>query len=116
MNVLILHSELGVLRGGGENCTRNLFTAFAKRGHHVSAAFVADTKGKYRIALPSVIKPIPISGWWSRNLGEAMLSTIGRRIPLESRLRRAWNRFQEAISWRVINWHSERFQRRIKRE
>src|SRR5712692_1661695 len=72
MNVLILHSELGVLRGGGENL--------------------------------------------SRNLGEAMLSTIGRRIPLKSRLRRTWNRFQEAVSWRVISWHSKRFQRRIERE
>ena len=39
MNILVLHSELGVLRGGGENFTRNLFAAFHKRGHDVRAAF-----------------------------------------------------------------------------
>src|SRR5258708_32145532 len=39
MKVLVLHSELGVLRGGGENFTRNLFAAFAERGHSVAAAF-----------------------------------------------------------------------------
>jgi hypothetical protein len=42
MKILVLHSELGVLRGGGENFTRNVFVAFAERGHDVSAAFIAD--------------------------------------------------------------------------
>jgi len=116
MRILVLHSELGVLRGGGENFTRNLFTAFAERGHDVSAAFVADRKGRYPISLPAVIKPVPIRGWWSRNLGEAMLSTISRRIPFQSRLRKTWDRLQEAMSWRAIRWHSERFRRRVERE
>jgi glycosyltransferase involved in cell wall biosynthesis len=116
MKIVILHSELGVLRGGGENFTRNLFTAFAKRGHQVSAVFVADIHGRYPLSLPSAIEPIPIRGWWSRNCGGTLLSTIGRQIPLKSRLSKHWSRFQRAISWRVINWHNERFQRRVERE
>ena len=56
MNVLVLHSELGVLRGGGENFSRNLFTAFAERGHRIAAAFVADHNGRYPLPLPSAIQ------------------------------------------------------------
>src|SRR5438445_430440 len=114
MNVLILHSELGVLRGGGENFTRNLFRAFARRGHRVAAAFVADRNGRYLIALPSEINPIPICGWWSRNLGQTLLSSVAQRLPLNRRLKFVWNRCQGAMSWRVIRWHNERFQRRVK--
>ena len=62
MNVLVLHSELGVLQGGGETFSKNLFTAFAERGHQIEAAFVADSAGKYPMALPRCIKPIPIPG------------------------------------------------------
>jgi hypothetical protein len=46
MKILVLHSELGVLRGGGENFTRNLFDALHKRGHQVVAAFLADEGGR----------------------------------------------------------------------
>src|SRR4051812_15383787 len=101
MKVLILHSELGVLRGGGENFSRSLFTAFAERGHHISAAFAADIKKQYPIPIPSVIKPIPIAGWWSPDLGQAQLSTVGRWFPSGSRLRQSWDRIQQSISWRT---------------
>src|SRR5215475_9094251 len=84
MKVLVLHSELGVLRGGGENFTRNLFAAFAARGHHVAAAFVADRHGRYPIPLPSFIEPMPIRGWWSRKLGQATLSSMSNCLPCES--------------------------------
>jgi glycosyltransferase involved in cell wall biosynthesis len=116
MNVLVLHSELGVLRGGGENFTRNLFTAFAERGHGVAAAFIADRNGKYPIPLPSVIYPIPIRGWWSRNLGQAMLSGITRHVPLNGRLKPVCDRFQGGISWRVVRWHNQRFQLKVEKE
>lgn len=116
MNVLVLHSGLGILRGGGENFTRNLFTAFAARGHDVAAAFAADRSGKYPIPLPLSIEPIPIPGWWSMNLGQGTLSSLGRRIPLKSGLRAKWDRVQGAISWRTFRWHNRRFQRRIERE
>jgi glycosyltransferase involved in cell wall biosynthesis len=116
VNVLVLHSELGVLRGGGENFTRNLFTAFARRGHRVSAAFVTNRRGDYPIALPGTIKPIPIRGWWSRNFGKQTLSAIGRRVPVDCWFRPFWNRVQEGISWRVSDWHARRFQRRVQRE
>ena len=116
MNVLVLHSELGVLRGGGENFTRNLFTAFAERGHRVAAAFVADRNGSYPIPLPPAIKAIPIRGWWSRNLGERLLSVVGRYIPFKSGLKTTWDRFQEAVSWRAIEWHNRRFRRKVKRQ
>jgi glycosyltransferase involved in cell wall biosynthesis len=116
MKVLVLQSELGVLRGGGENFTRNLFTAFAARGHRVAAAFVADRSGRYPIPLPAGIEPIPIRGWWSRKLGQALLSSVAGCIPFESPLRAGWDRGQEAICWRTIRWHDRRFQRRIEHE
>src|SRR5262250_1786532 len=113
MNVLVIHSELGVLRGGGENFSRNLFTAFAERGHRVAAAFVADRRGRYPLTPPSAIQPIPIPGWWSSNLGQATLSYFGRFLPGEGRYRKQWDHIQAAISWRVFRWHKQRFQRRI---
>jgi glycosyltransferase involved in cell wall biosynthesis len=116
MNVLVLQSELGVLRGGGENFTKHLFTAFAERGHRVSAAFIADRHGKYSLPLPPSVEPIPLPGWWSRKLAQAALSSMGRYIPYESRLRTEWDRIQEAICWRTIRLHDRRFQRRIKSE
>jgi glycosyltransferase involved in cell wall biosynthesis len=117
MNVLVLHSELGVLRGGGENFTRNLFTAFSERGHKVAAAFVADQRGRYPISLPSTIKPIPIRGWWSRNLGQATLLRMAKYISLESgRPRATWDRIQDGFSWRMVSWHNRRFARRIEHE
>jgi glycosyltransferase involved in cell wall biosynthesis len=116
MKVLVLHSELGVLRGGGENFTRNLFVAFAKRGHNVAAAFVANRHSRYPIPLPAHIKPIPIAGWWSRKLGQEFLSSLGSCIPFKSHLRAEWDRVQEALCWRTIRWHDQRFQRHIESE
>ena len=116
MKVLILHSQLGVLRGGGENFTRNLFSAFTTRGHSVAAAFVADRNARYPIPLPSNIAAIPIPGRWSMDLGQATLASIGRYIPAASRPRKSWDRIQQALSWRTIRWHRGRFQRRIQRE
>ena len=113
MNILVVHSELGVLRGGGENVTRNLFEAVAKRGHNVAAAFIASRHGNYPISLPPGIDPIPLAGWWSRKLGQATLSSISRYFPSRSRLRLAWDRVQEAICWRTIRWHDRRFTRRV---
>lgn len=116
MNVLVLHSELGVLRGGGENFTRNLFSAFAERGHRVSAAFVADRSGRYPIPLPPLIEPFPIKGWWSNNLGQATLSSTGFYLPRVIRTRLQWDRIQEGFSWRAFDWHKRRFQRRAETE
>src|SRR6266542_2281234 len=116
MRILVKHSELGVLRGGGENFTRNLFTAFAERGHNVKAAFLADHKTRYPIPLPSNIEPIPISGLWSRNFGQGFLSFIRRFIPCEEKPRARWNHVQEALSWRAIRLHDRRFARRVERD
>src|SRR5262245_21007953 len=115
MRVLVLHSELGVLRGGGENFTKNLFTVCAERGHRVAAAFVADYRGHYPIPLPSSIEPIPILGWWSRNFGQATLSAVGRYFSGESEFRNKWDYFQEAISWRTVRWHNRRFRQCVER-
>lgn len=115
MKLLVLQSELGVLRGGGENFTRNLFSALADRGHYVAASFVADRCGNYPISLPSNIEPIPIPGYWSMNLGQEILAAMGRYISKES-LRRRWDRIQQGVSWRTIRWHRGRFQKRIESE
>jgi glycosyltransferase involved in cell wall biosynthesis len=116
VKLLVLHSELGVLQGGGETFTRNLFTEFAERGHNITAAFVADRHGAYPFALPPCIEPVPLPGRWSRKLGQGALSAVGRRIPPGSAFRSEWNRMQEALCWRSIRWHNRRFQRRVERE
>jgi glycosyltransferase involved in cell wall biosynthesis len=116
MKVLVLHSELGVLRGGGENVTRNLFPAFAERGHSVVAAFVADCRRRYPLPLPSSIEPLPLPGWWSNNLGQATLALICHYMPWHSRFRTTWDRVQEALAWRTFAWHKRRFQRRVENE
>jgi glycosyltransferase involved in cell wall biosynthesis len=116
MKVIIIHSELGVLQGGGENFTRNLFRAFADLGHDVSAVFIADSAGRYPLALPSAITPFPLAGYWSRKLGQETLSTVGSRMPQGTHLRDQWDRLQSAICWRTVRWHDWRFTRRVERE
>jgi glycosyltransferase involved in cell wall biosynthesis len=115
MRILVVHSELGVLRGGGENVTRNLFEILAKR-HKVAATFVASPKGRYPVALPPGIDPIPLPGLWSRKLGQPMISAIGSWIPSRSRLRSHWDRVQDAICSRTIRWHDRRFTRRVQHD
>ena len=116
MKVLVIHSELGVLRGGGENFSRNLFQAFARRGHQIEAAFVADWRGQYPLPLPPEIEPVPIAGWWSSDFGQAKLSSLGRHLASGSGLKSHWNAVQEALAWRTFSWHKRRFQRRVERE
>lgn len=112
MNVLVLHSELGVLWGGGETFTTSLFEAFVRRGHRVSAAFVADRQGAYPRTLPPSFDAMPIRGWWSRKPGQAVLSSIGTRLP--NVVTPAWSRLQEGVCWRTVRWHNHRFQRRVE--
>jgi glycosyltransferase involved in cell wall biosynthesis len=116
VKVLVVHSELGVLRGGGENFTRNLFLAFADRGHDVSVVFVADPNGAYPILLPAKIRPLPLAGYWSRKIGQRTISNVGARIPQGTWLRARWDRLQEAICWRTVRWHDMRFTRRVELE
>jgi glycosyltransferase involved in cell wall biosynthesis len=116
MKILVVHSELGVLRGGGENFTKNLFTALARRGHDVFATFIADSKGRYPIALSEEMKPIPLAGYWSRKLGQETLSSVARRIPPGTALRATWDRLQAALCWRTVQWHDRRFACRIQQD
>lgn len=116
MKLLVIHSELGVLRGGGENFTRNLFSAFAARGHNIKATFLADRRSSYPIPLPANIEPIPIPGWWSRNAGQEMFSRMRSYIPRIHQCQVALDRLQDAVSWRVLRWHEGRFERRVERE
>lgn len=116
MNILVIHSELGVLRGGGENFTRNLFQAFAGRGHKVWAAFVADHRGRYPLPLPGTFHPLPLAGRWSRKLGQDTLSRIAGLMPSGSTFRAGWDRVQTGICWRTVRWHDQRFTRRIEME
>jgi glycosyltransferase involved in cell wall biosynthesis len=115
MKILVIHSELGVLRGGGENFTKNLFTALAERGHDVFAMFIAGPEGRYPFSLPEQIKPIPLAGYWSRKLGQQLLSNLARQIPWTT-LREKWEHVQEAICWRTIRWHDRRFTVRVLHE
>jgi glycosyltransferase involved in cell wall biosynthesis len=115
MRVLVLHSELGTLRGGGENFTRNLFAQFAALGHSVRAAFTADPLGRYPFALPGAIEPLPIRGLWSEHFGQATLSAVGRRLTSRPALRRRWDYLQNALAWRTFYWNNTRFQHKIMR-
>lgn len=112
MKILVLHSELGVLWGGGETFTTSLFKAFARRGHEVSAAFVADRRSRYSRTLPDEFRVIPVPGRWSRKPGQALLSAVGSRLP--ERMHPRWALLQEALCWRSIRWHNHRFRRRIE--
>jgi glycosyltransferase involved in cell wall biosynthesis len=116
VKILVVHSELGLLRGGGENFTRNLFLAFAERGHDISATFVANAKGHYPLELPAKIRPMPLAGFWSRKLGQKALSNMAHCLPRGTKPRTQWDRLQEAICWRTIRWHDRRFSRRIEAE
>lgn len=116
MNILVVQSELGVLRGGGENFTRHLFSAFAQRGHRVTATFIADSQGKYPIPLPLGIVPFPLPGYWSRKLGQDVLSSIRGWIPDGVPIKGAWDRCQEALCWRTVRWHDRRFASRVDKE
>lgn len=116
VNILVVQSELGVLRGGGENFTRNLFSAFARRGHQVTATFVADAQGKYPIQLPVEIKPCPLAGYWSRKFGQDVLSSVAAWLPEGLGCRTTWNRIQEALCWRTVRWHDRRFAHRVETE
>jgi glycosyltransferase involved in cell wall biosynthesis len=114
MKVLVLHTELGHLRGGGENFTRNLFTSFAARGHSVAAIFAVDRRGQYPFPLPDGIEAIPISGWWPMALGDTLLSSIGRHLATEGLLRKKWDRVRESLNGRAYRWYRKRFQQRIE--
>ena len=116
MHVLVLQSELGVLRGGGENFTRNLFAAYARRGHRVTAAFVAGRNGAYPIPLPPGLQPVPLSGLWSMTCGQPTMARVGRFLAADSARRRLWDRVQEALAWRTIRWHYGRFRKRVELE
>ena len=113
MKVLILHSELGMLRGGGENFVKNLFTEFARRRHQVEAAFAADPFGRYLVTLPESFTLIPVSGLWFRQAGQKWLSAFGRRIPHKNPLRPLWDRFQSGLDWRNFRWYNLRFTKRV---
>ncbi len=77
MRVLVLHSELGVLRGGGENFTRNLFAAFGERGHHVSACFVADLAGGIRYLCQPASTPSLFLDGGRGSLGKQLCHPLG---------------------------------------
>lgn len=116
MRVLVVQSELGVLRGGGENFTRNLFQSFAERGHEVWATFIADSWGRYPLALPPTFRALPLAGCWSRKLGQDALSTMAGWMPQRTQIRAHWDRVQAAICWRTVRWHDRRFTRRVELE
>jgi glycosyltransferase involved in cell wall biosynthesis len=115
MKLLVLHSQLGTLRGGGENFSRHLFASFATLGHQVSAAFAVDVFGRYPFPLPAAIETLPIRGVWSDTLGQATLSAVGRSLVGHRLLRQKWDRVQNAVSWRAYYWNNWRFQRRVLR-
>ena len=114
LRLLVLHSELGVLRGGGENFTRNLIRHLSVRGHEISVAFTANLRGKYPLALPAGITPVPVPGWWSMNFGQGFLSGFGRMVPVRGRSRTQWDRIRSALAWRTFRWHNQRFARKVE--
>jgi hypothetical protein len=107
MRILVLHSELGVLRGGGENFTRNLFGAFHKRGHEIHAAFVADTNSRYPIPMPPGVEPIPVPGWWASELGQSTLSLVGSWVAPRGWMKSAWDHVQGAIDGTIGDFRNE---------
>jgi glycosyltransferase involved in cell wall biosynthesis len=116
VNVLVLHSELGMLRGGGENFVKNLFSEFARRGHQVHCAFAADLLGRYPVELPAALKPMPVPGWWCRQVGQSWLSILGGMISHDNAVRPFWDRLQSGLSWRNFRWYNLRFTSRVAKK
>lgn len=116
MNVLVLHAQLGLLRGGGENFSRNLFAAFAERGHHVKVAFATNRLGRFPALLPDNVQPLPVRGWWSVTPGQGALTAVGNCLARLGVDKSHWDRVQNALDWRGFNWHNRRFGRRVARE
>jgi len=113
MRLLVLHAELGTLRGGGETFTRHLLESFAGLGHEIRAAFTADPLGRYPFPLPPGVEGIPVRGWWSRSFGHGALSSIGHRLNGNPSLAAKWDYVQDALSWRTVYWYNRLFQRRV---
>ena len=116
MNVLVFHAQLGLLRGGGENFTRNLFAALAERGHHVKIAFATNRLGRFPALLPGTVQPLPVRGWWSVTPGQGALSAAGKCFASLGVDTSYWERVQNALDWRAFDWHNRRFRRRVARE
>jgi glycosyltransferase involved in cell wall biosynthesis len=115
MRILVLHAQLGTLRGGGENFTRNLFTSFVTFGHRATAAFTADLRGGYPFSLPPGLEPLPMRGWWSETIGQSAMSAVGRRLRQRQALRQNWDYVQNAIAWRTFRWNGRRFHKAVVR-
>jgi glycosyltransferase involved in cell wall biosynthesis len=113
MRVLVLHAELGTLRGGGETFSRHLFESLVALGHDVRAAFTANPFGRYPFALPPGIDAMPVRGLWSRSFGHGALSAVGRRLESRPSLLERWDYVQNALSWRTVYWYNQGFQRRV---
>jgi glycosyltransferase involved in cell wall biosynthesis len=62
------------------------------------------------------MQPIPLSGWWASEFGQATLSSIGSWVAPVNWLKAKWDHFQDAIHWRTHRWHDGRFQKRIEHE
>ena len=113
MKLLVLHSQLGILRGGGENFSRNLFQAFAERGHDVQVAFAADLRGKCPFPLPRAVTAIPVRGIWFETFGQSTLSAIGQQLTRYEEVRRHWDYAQSALAWRTFYWSNRRFHKEV---
>jgi glycosyltransferase involved in cell wall biosynthesis len=113
MRILFIHSELGVLAGGGENFSRHLMTALRQRGHRISVVFTAHRDGTYPIPMPPGVAEEPLCGYWSRQLGQTALSRLSRYVEGVPALQEFWKRVQLGAAWRASGWHNHRFRRRV---
>jgi len=116
MKALLLQSELGVLRGGGENFSRNLFAAFLELGHQVTAAFITDSRGKYPLALPHGMIPLPVRTSRSIDSLGAAVSRIGHFVARGPQVKPHWDRIQENVNWRTFRRRQQRFNRALLRQ
>jgi glycosyltransferase involved in cell wall biosynthesis len=112
MRILWLHSELGLLAGGGENFSRQLISALLERGHQITTVCAVPKSGSLPSELPDGVMEIKLSGYWNRQFGQGFLSYLGTVFSPFPHLKSLWANVQMGISWRVIRWHNARFAQR----
>lgn len=64
MNILVIHSSLGLCQGRSEEFTRRIFAEIVNHGHTITAMFAADVHGRFPCPMPVGFRTLPVIGWW----------------------------------------------------
>lgn len=109
LKIIVFHSELGVLNGGGETYTRQLMGHMLSRGHPVTAVFRTSLLGRYPHPLPEGFVQGPVKSIWQRTPGQGALTYIGEMARFLGMSERTWSRIQTGFRNRTIRFYNAHF-------